>query len=75
MKSKKETFSSKTKKHLGFPKCFFKRARNETPRLPSLPITLIQRNFLSGGQGTRDPDHGKVVLYQLSYSRIKSSEL
>mgnify|MGYP007039852163 CR=1 FL=1 len=36
--------------------------------------TLIKSGFLEFGAGneirTRDPDLGKVVLYQLSYSRI-----
>ncbi|MDB6052290.1 MAG: hypothetical protein JWR17_5036, partial [Pseudomonas sp.] len=42
-----------------------KKADTKTP--------LIERRFYTNGAGnetrTRDPDLGKVVLYQLSYSR------
>ena len=34
---------------------------------------LLQTKRAENGTRTRDPDLGKVVLYQLSYSRVKSS--
>jgi hypothetical protein len=46
-----------------------KKADTKTP--------LIERRFYTNGAGnetrTRDPDLGKVVLYQLSYSRLMAS--
>ena len=54
------------------------------PQYPATPISRAQKNrlkdgfFVTTGAGnetrTRDPDLGKVVLYQLSYSRKTDAE-
>ena len=36
---------------------------------PGRALSLFQKNRARNGIRTRDPDLGKVVLYQLSYSR------
>jgi hypothetical protein len=41
--------------------------RSDRPSIPTIPLPRLTR--AGNGTRTRDPNLGKVVLYQLSYSR------
>jgi hypothetical protein len=47
---------------------FATRAEEDAPTLPG--DTAFDENEAGNGTRTRDPNLGKVVLYQLSYSRM-----
>ena len=42
--------------------------------LAALPLYLEIRNRAGNGTRTRDPQLGKLMLYQLSYSRLRRGD-
>ncbi len=42
---------------------------NATPKKENIALTIEHHQGAENGTRTRDPDLGKVVLYQLSYFR------
>ena len=42
---------------------------NATPKKDNIALTIEHHQGAENGTRTRDPDLGKVVLYQLSYFR------
>ena len=43
---------------------------NATPKKDNIALTIEHHQGAENGTRTRDPDLGKVVLYQLSYFRV-----